>query len=305
MSEPVLDCVIIGGGPAGLTAALYLTRFRRQVLLLDAGQSRASWIPMSHNQPSYPDGISGADLLRRMKQQAYRFGTQVTAIKAERVEPAEFGFLVKFADRIVTANTILLGTGVVNHRPRMDIDLHREAVSRGFIRYCPICDGFEAMDQDIGVLGVDGHGVAEALFLRTYSPKITLLRERQSPLSTAQLRSLDEAGIKIVHQPVTCITLEQDKILLLVESSATKYAFDTLYPALGSTSNNELAKQLGAAVSKQGCLIIDEHQMTTCTGVYAAGDVVQGLDQISVAVGQAAVAATAIHNYLRTLTNAG
>lgn len=260
---------------------------------------------MSHNQPSYPDGISGAELLRRMKQQAYRFGTQITTIKAERVEPAEFGFLVKFADRIVTANTILLGTGVVNHRPRMDFDLHREAVSRGFIRYCPICDGFEAMDQDIGVLGVDGHGVAEALFLRTYSPKITLLLERQSPLSTAQLRSLDEAGIKIVHEPVTGITLEQDKILLVVESSATKYPFDTLYPALGSTSNNELANQLGAAVSRQGCLIVDEHQMTTCAGVYAAGDVVQGLDQISVAVGQAAVAATAIHNYLRTLTNAG
>lgn len=217
----------------------------------------------------------------------------------DHIQPAESGFLVEFADGSATAKTILLATGVVNHRPDMRIDLHREAVARGLIRYCPICDGFEAMNQKIAVLGADDHGVDEALFLRTYSANITLLCARE--IASAKMQRFAEAGIEIVTRPVTSIAIDQTRIVVDVERSTTGFAFDTLYPALGSSSNIELATRMGAAVSDQGCLIVDDHQMTTCAGVYAAGDVVEGLDQISVAAGQAAIAATAIHNRLRSL----
>ncbi len=300
MNAPQFDCIIVGGGPAGLTGALYLSRFRRRVLLLDAGGSRAASIPMSHNQPAFPDGISGPELLVRMKMQAQRFGAEIVIpAHVEKVRRSEIGFLVEFAGKIETSKTILMATGVVNRRPKMNIDVHREAVTRGLIRYCPICDGFEAMNQDIAVIGGDGRGVAEALFLRNYSANITLLCERPLTLDGASRSELANAGIRTEERCVKTIGIEGNKILVTVEGSMTAHRFETLYPALGSDSNNEIAIQTGAAISKAGCVIVDGHQMTTCAGLYAAGDIVEGLDQISVATGQAAIAATAIHNRLR------
>jgi len=106
--------------------------------------------------------------------------------------------------------------------------------------------------------------------------------------------------VKIVDEPAISFAIVEHKIVISVEGApSADYAFDTLYPALGSTANTELVRTIGAGVSDQGCLFTDQHQMTTLAGIYAAGDVVEGLDQIAVASGHAAIAATAIHNRLR------
>lgn len=232
--------------------------------------------------------------------QAQRFGAEIVSpAHVEKVRRSEISFVVEFAGKIETSKTILVATGVVNRRPKMNIDVHRQAVARRLIRYCPICDGFEAMNQDIAVIGGDGRGVAEALFLRNYSANITLLCERPLTLDGASRSELANAGIRTEERCVKTIGIEGNKILVTVEGSMTAHRFETLYPALGSDSNNEIAIQTGAAISKAGCVIVDGHQMTTCAGLYAAGDIVEGLDQISVATGQAAIAATAIHNRLR------
>lgn len=298
-NERNFDCVIVGGGPAGLTAALYLARFRRKVLILDAEASRASWIPTSHNQAVFPSGISGSELLRRMREQVREHGVQTVSAKVDDLRASNAGFQITFGTQITSAKTVLLATGVVNHRPDMDEEFHRDAVARGLVRYCPVCDGFEAMHQAIAVLGADGHGLAEALFLRTYSEDVTLLPARRTELDGAERRELVSAGIKIVDEPVTSFAIVGHKIVIKVDGSPVDYAFDTLYPALGSTANAELVRKIGGGFSELGCLLTDKHQMTTLDGIYAAGDVVEGLDQIAVASGQAAIAATAIHNRLR------
>lgn len=257
---------------------------------------------MSHNQPAFPDGISGPQLLARMNIQARRFGTEIVIpAHVEKVERSEIGFSVEFAGKIETSKTILMATGVVNRRPKMNIDVHREAVARGLIRYCPICDGYEAMNEDIAVIGGGDHGVNEALFLRNYSANITLLCERPLALDARNRSELARAGIRTEERAVSTIAIEGNQIIVTVDGSMTAHTFDTLYPALGSDSNNEIAIQTGAAISKLGCVVVNEHQMTTCAGLYAAGDIVEGLDQIGVATGQAAIAATAIHNRLREL----
>ena len=299
VDKPALDCVIIGGGPAGLTAALYLARFRRQVLLLDAEQSRANLIPTSHNQATFPGGISGPELLERMKAQGRHHGVPTVAAKVDDVRPTRDGFEVAFAGRMVTAKTVLLATGVVNHRPDMDQELHREALSQGLLRYCPVCDGFEALDQDIAVLGADGHGLAEALFLRNYSDNVTLLPARRTELDHAERGRLLAAGVKIIDDPARSFNITQRKIVVGVDGDPKAYAFDTLYPALGSSTNIDPIRAFNPDVSDTGCLVTDQHQMTTSDGIYGAGDVVEGLDQIAVASGQAAIAATSIHNRLR------
>ncbi|MBV9883837.1 MAG: NAD(P)/FAD-dependent oxidoreductase, partial [Sphingomonadaceae bacterium] len=144
MSEPELDCLIIGGGPAGLTAAIYLARFHLATRVIDAGNSRARWIPCTHNHAGFPDGISGEELIERMRAQAQLYGATIETERVTRLDRVEGGgFCATWGAGSVSARTILLATGTANRRPPMDESLHDEALARGLIRYCPICDGYE------------------------------------------------------------------------------------------------------------------------------------------------------------------
>ena len=160
------DCIIIGAGPAGLTAAIYLARFHLKIRLFDDGSSRAALIPRTNNHAGYPDGIPGAELLLLMQRQAERFGAVREEVHVDAIEPGDGGFAVRVGDRAARARTVLLATGVVNNRPDMPRDLHDAALAKGLIRYCPICDGYEVTDKRIGVIGTGEHGMREALFLR-------------------------------------------------------------------------------------------------------------------------------------------
>ena len=120
-----MDCVIIGGGPAGLTATLYLARFRRDVLILDAGESRSTWIPTSHNQAAFPGGISESEMLRCMRGQARIHDVRSISAKVDKLRPSKRNYEVMFDGKLETAKTILLATGAVNHRLAMDSALHQ------------------------------------------------------------------------------------------------------------------------------------------------------------------------------------
>ena len=132
-----MDCLVIGGGPAGLTAAIYVARFRRRFLVVDAAASRASWIPVSHNHPGHPDGIPGPELLGRMRAQAGRYGAEVARGRVERLERRGDGFLARLEKGGYTleARRVLLATGSDDTRPPMPAAEHDEAVRRGLLRY--------------------------------------------------------------------------------------------------------------------------------------------------------------------------
>ena len=176
MSDFDYDCLVIGGGPAGLTAAIYLARFHLSLQVVDAGKSRAGWIPCTHNHAGFPDGISGKELIERMKEQAQLYGASIETGRGHPARPrSKAASRPNGASGSVTARTVLLATGVSNRRPPMDEELHDEALGRGLIRYCPICDGYEVTDKKVGVIGDDSHGVAEAVFLRGYTADVTLI----------------------------------------------------------------------------------------------------------------------------------
>jgi thioredoxin reductase (NADPH) len=291
------DCIIIGGGPAGLTAAIYLARFHLDIALFDNGSSRAALIPCTHNHAGYPGGISGRDLLDRMYEQAVSFGVERHDATVAAIEPAGEDFVVRTADAALKARTVLLATGVVNHRPKMDDALHDAALATGRLRYCPICDGYEVTDQRVGVLGTGTHGMREAMFLRGYTRDVTLIApEAEHMLDEACAAALDAAGVVRVDGPCGGYTIEGERLAL--DTPGGRMAFDSVYPALGSDIRSDLALAAGARGTDDGCLVVDEHQRTTVPGLYAAGDVVKGLDQISNAMGQAGVAATTIRNEL-------
>ena len=153
MDTADLDCLIVGGGPAGLTAAIYLARFHLKIRVVDAGRSRAALIPCTHNHAGYPGGISGTELIARMKEQARLYGAAIEDGRVTRLDRIEGGFCAEWGSGPTTARAVLLATGVTNRRPQMDEGLHDEALARGLIRYCPICDGYEVTDKRIGVIG--------------------------------------------------------------------------------------------------------------------------------------------------------
>jgi len=281
------DAIVVGAGPAGLTAATYLARFRRRVLVLDGGPPRASWIPESHNTPGFPHGVGGDELLSRMRDQARRYGAVIAAGRADRLERADQGYTVLVEGEAIAADFVLLATGVVDIKP--EIPGLDDAIRRSLVRMCPICDAFEAIDKRIAVLTDGDLGAREAAFLRTYSSSVTVLTV--GGLSDAA--GLEASGIEVIALDTSQIELAGDHVV------AAGRRFDCLYLAFGCEMENRLALRWGAEHDALGNLIVDAHQQTSLDRIYAAGDVVRGLNQIAVAVGEAAIAATDIHNRLR------
>jgi thioredoxin reductase (NADPH) len=292
------DCIIIGAGPAGLTAAIYLSRYLLSIRLFDSGDSRAALIPCTHNHAGFPGGISGQDLLDRMREQARDFGAIREEKRVEHLARVAEGFTVGTDSGTYRARTVLIATGALNlPPPGMDEALHDEALARGLLRYCPVCDGYEVTDKRVAVIGSGQHGTREAEFLRGYTADVTLIE----PLGEHQLdgecrRRLEEAGVAVVAGPCGGYAIHGD--CLSLQTGEGRLGFDSVYPALGLHTRSEQAVDAGAKATDDGCLVVDRHLETTVPGLFAAGDVVIGLDQISHAMGQAGVAATAIRNHL-------
>ena len=294
------ECIIIGAGPAGLTAALYMARFRRKVLVLHDGSARALRIPKTHNAPGFPDGVTGPDLIARMSEHATGFGAEVA--EAEIVSAQQNGDrfeLLSGDGRSWQARSLILATGVAHNEIKIDTGGHQAAIAAGILRYCPVCDGYEHIDTAIGVIGCDSQGAAEALFLRRFSSDVTLVPLNFAELDKGELAAMREVGITVVEHPVARLDALPHRMDVYLEGNAQPLSFDEVYPALGVTPRTELAAALGLSFCPSGELEMSAPFGTRVEGLYAAGDVVEGLDQISVAMGHGAVAATKAHNWLR------
>jgi thioredoxin reductase (NADPH) len=293
-----VDALIVGGGPAGLIAAGYIGRFRRTVVVVDAGSGRASLIPRSHNFPGFPDGIRGTELLDRLRAQAVRYGAQIVAGRVERIERIAGGaFAVQSTAAPVEARMLMLATGVVDVEP--DLPNLRDVIRRGLVRHCPICDGFEIDGQRVAIIGAGAQGAREALFIRHFSDDVTLFTLGGDPQSDQDRAALQTAGIRIVEEPLAEVAVEHDAIVGLQTIDGRAHRFDTLYSALGCIPNATIAAALDVERGDDGMIVTDSHLRTSVANVYACGDIVHdSLNQIAVAAGHAAIAATDIHNAL-------
>ena len=207
----------------------------------------------THNHAGFPDGISGKELLDRMKEQARRYGTRIEDGQVTRIERDEESglFTAEWGSGPVTARTVLLATGVTNRRPPMDEAAHDDALARGLIRYCPICDGYEVTDKRVGVIGTGERGANEALFLRSYTAEVTLiapdgpheLSEERPQASSRRRASGSSMGRSTAIEP------GEETITLAAEGG--RLEFDSIYPALGSDTHTQLAEMLGAALSRR------------------------------------------------------
>lgn len=294
---PVLDCLIIGAGPGGLTAAIYLRRFHRDIMVIDKGESRLALIPVSHNYPGFADGVPGPTLLGTLTTQLGKLGCSVTAGEVTSLMRDERSFIADWDGGRVRARKVVMATGIV------DIGLPtanwHAAIRHGAVRLCPICDGYDVTDRRIGVVCGQDNRVQHARFMRTFSADIMLMLPQDAPpLDQAERVALDEAGVRWLESPALDVTTADGRTPLVHTADGRQHAFDVLYPMMGETARSTLAVGLGARVGDCGDLLVDQRQCTSVDGLYAVGDVVVGINQISVATGQAAVAATDVHNQL-------
>jgi thioredoxin reductase (NADPH) len=296
--------------------------------MVDSGCSRASLIPRSHNCPGFPLGVSGKELLSRLRQQASNYGVRViagevtslvrmgqagnaanTATTAQKEQSGRvdqespegiFEAILSNGDEAfqrVRAATILLATGTTDAMP--DIPDWEKAVRRGLIRLCPICDGFEVIDKNIAVTSKSAaSGVNHALFLKIYTQTLTLIYLGEAGLTRPDRVKLRRANVRVIEDPGGEIGITPHGKPSVRLSNGEQIDFDAIYPMLGEQARSGLATRLGARCGKNGKLTVDRHRRTTVRGLYAAGDVLEELNQISVAMGDAAIAATDIHNRL-------
>ena len=299
----VFDTLIIGGVPAGLTAGVYLRRFTRHVALVDKGNSRLSWIPVSHNYPGFPDGINGVQLLENLRAQLANYGGSVMPGEITGLRLEDGMFVGDYAPQgdgepcQIRAHTVLLATGVAD--AGMPVERWDEAVRCGAVRLCPVCDGWDVIDKRIGVVTSEINPVGHALFMRTFSADVLLFeRGPVSTLNDEERQQLAAAGVRLVESPLMGVSLSEDMKPVLHTRDGEDYPCDVFYPMLGENARSDLASSLGAETVECRKLLVDDHCRTQVPGLFAIGDVTRGLNQIAVATGQAALAATTIHNTL-------
>jgi thioredoxin reductase len=292
MNSSTYDVAVIGGGAAGLSAALVLGRARRRIAVIDSGAPRNA--PAAHMQGFLSrDGLPPADLLALGRDEVRRYGVELIDAQVAEIEP---GFTVRYADgSALTARTVLLTTGATDQLP--DIPGVRERWGRDFL-HCPYCHGWEVRDQPLGVLGTDPGSAAYAHLLRQWSDDVIFFAHTQE-VTTADRAALDARGIAVVVGRVARLAVEDDRLRAVELEDGREILRDAVFmrPAL-EARGTALIASLGAETDATGFVRADATGHTSVAGVWVAGNATNPRAQVITAAGEGSAAAIAINTYL-------
>jgi thioredoxin reductase len=289
MEAQTYDVVVVGGGAAGLSAALVLGRARRRVAVIDAGSPRNA--PAAHMQGFLSrDGMSPADLLAAGRAEVTGYGVELIAAHVASIEP---GFLVRLAGgRVLQARRILIATGVTDELP--DIPGVRERWGRDLL-HCPYCHGWEVRDQALGALGTRPGSVQHALLVRQWSDDVVFFVNTYS-LSPAELAQLDAHGVQVVRGEVARLVVDNDRLTGVELADGRAIARAAVFVRPGNIPHADgLLHALGCEVDEAGFAVVDATGRTSAFGVWAAGNVVDPRAQVITAAGAGSAAAIAIN----------
>ena len=283
------DVIIIGAGPAGISAGLYIIRANLKVLILYKDQSALEKTDRIENYYGFEKGISGQDLYEAGIKQAKNLGVEV---KKEEVTNVQFGennqYTVMTENQNYDTKTVIFATGNKKNIPK--IKGIKEFEGKG-ISYCAVCDGFFYKNKDIAVLGNGRHAISETNALIHIANHITILTDGEKPPEIrAENVDIDTRKIR---------EIKGDKKIEEIEfEDSTKMKTDGLFVALGVAGSNEFAKKLGILTQKDR-IVVNENMETNIPGIYACGDCTGGLLQVSKAVYEGAKAGLQAIRYLR------
>lgn len=290
------EIIIVGGGLAGLSAAIYLGRALRDVLIIDAGESLAIWEPEVQNYLGFPECIDGRELLKRGREQALRYGAELVHEEVDHLSRENGVFEIRARKANFRAQRLLLATGVYHLPPK--IPCVNECVGKSMF-FCKDCDGYRVQDKRVIIAGHNNDAVDYSLGIMLYTECVTLLTNGETPhWDETHDGWLREYHVPIHHEKITQVEHHDGQMRSVTLASGEKIAVDCLFTTRGDVFHNSLARQLGASLDSEGQVIVDKEQRTSIPGLYAAGCVTPANCQMIIAAGDGATAAQAINRDL-------
>jgi thioredoxin reductase (NADPH) len=292
------EVIVVGGGPAGLSAALYLARYDRRTALFDTGAGRSSWHQVNHNYLGFPGGIAARELRARGREQLAEYD-QVTVLehKIQTLRRENGVFYASGQAGEWSARAAILCTGVIDHYPKFDG--WDEYVGRSMF-WCITCDGFGCRGARVLVVGNTNAAASEALQLTRFTPHLTVITDsNRCEIGDHFQKRLKNAGIALVHDKICAAEGTNGTLKSVTLDSGTRLEADQLFSQHGATPQTTLAEDVGVLLSREGYICVDTEQKTNVAGVYAAGDVTRlHSHQVSTAVHEGGTAASAANYYL-------
>jgi thioredoxin reductase len=293
------DVIIVGGGPAGLSAALVLGRCRRKIVVCDAGNPRNA---ASHGLHGYlsRDGILPLELLRLGREELARYGVEFRETEVVDASPEDSGFKAILRDgTILRARKLLLATGVVDEIPR--IEGIREFYGRS-VFHCPYCDGWEVRDRPLAVYGRGSSGAGLSFSLTTWSRDVVLCTDGPPRLRPADFDRLARHGIRVIAGKIARLEGREGQLERIVFASGETLARRAMFFSTGQVQRSPLPAKLGCPMNEKGTVRTSLAQATGIPGLYVAGDAARDVQFAVVAAAEGAKAAVAINKALQEET---
>ncbi|MDB6017639.1 MAG: putative Thioredoxin-disulfide reductase [Pedosphaera sp.] len=296
LKNQTAEIIIIGGGIAGLSAAIYLGRAERNAFVIDAGKSMARWEPDVENYLGFPEGIAGSELLRRGQEQASRYGVGIIRDEIVKAERKQDLFKLRGRTHSYAARRLLLANGIF-HRPA-EIDGVPECLGHSMF-FCKDCDGFRVRGKRIAIYGRGNEAVEYALAMTFYSACVAIVTDGKRPRWDRQHAGwIKKYEIPVYQERIVAVGREGCEVRSLKFPKGLELEVDAVFTTRGDIYFNGLATSLGARVDAEGQVVVDLDMRTTVKGLYAAGCVTPANCQMIIAAGQGATAAQTINHDL-------
>ena len=286
------DAVIVGGGPAGLSAAVYLGRSRRRVLLFDLGESMAKWEPEVENYLGFPEAITGRSLLERGRAQVRHFGVPGVEGRVEGLTRQSDRFVLASGPATYGSRRVLLATGLTHLLPEIQ---GAQACLGRTVFFCKDCDAYRVQGKRIAIYGNRNEAARYALAMLAFSPFVTIVTDGKRPVwEVAWGAALAEYDVPVRMERIKELAHRDGRLAAVVFEEGPSCEVQAMFTTRGDVFHTGLAEGLGAAEDEEGQLIVDADMRTTVSGLYAAGCVTPANCQLIIAAGQGATAAQAI-----------
>lgn len=290
------EVIVVGGGIAGLSAAIYLGRAQRDTLVIDSGHSMAKWEPVVENYLGFPKGVGGEELLRNGCEQAKRHNVRFVRDEIRTVSCKKSGFRLTGRKKTYHAKQLLLTTGIFHLPP--EIPGVKQCLGHSMF-FCKDCDGFRVRGKRIAIIGSNNEAVEYALGMLHYSACVIVATNgRRSRWDKRYARWLAEYEIPVERKRITDVDHRKRKIRALDFAGGTCVKIDYIFTTRGDIFHTGLAEKLGAKLDADRQIKVDLCMRTSVPGLYAAGCVTPANCQMIIAAGQGAAAAQAINRAL-------
>lgn len=290
------DVIVIGGGPAGLNAAMILGRSRRKVLLFDSGEPRNRWARNMNGFLS-SDGVNPRDFIQKGRAELAKYEVEIRDIKVKHATYSKGQFIVNDSEGTVYhSKKLLIATGLKDKLPQV------EGIENFYgqsVHHCPYCDGWENRDKAIAVYGKGRDGIGQALAMKNWSSNVTLYTDGTQNLRTQDVELLKRNGVAYNTERIVRLEGEDGQLQFVVTNGGKRHPQDAMFFSTGTEQQSPLGEQLGCEFTSKGVIKTRRLQQSNIPGLYVAGDAARDVQMVIVAAAEGARAGVAINMELQ------